>query len=98
MCLSALSLVAFVEFSQLNLLAIKAVFMAQPTNVSSYKGLPAGTPPPGTVPNFHRAKSLAPVVYTAQGLCIGITSIFVLLRFYAKIFVQHTWSWDDRAF
>lgn len=65
---------------------------------SSYANLPAGPPPPGVVPNFDHPQSRAIDVYVGMGVCIGITSILIILRVYVKLAVTHMWGWDDCEF
>lgn len=60
-----------------------------------YSNLPAGAPPPGVIPNFDHAKSRAIDAHVAMGICIGLTTIFLLLRVYVKLAVTNMWGWDD---
>ena len=69
--------------------------MAQQMDSSYYANLPAGTPPAGVIPNFDHPHSRAFEVRTGMGICIGITSVLVLLRVYVKLAVTHLWGWDD---
>ena len=72
--------------------------MAQPMDASSYANLPLAAPPPGVVPNFNNPQSRAYQLHIGMAVCIGITSVFVLLRIYARAFVQRTWGWEDREY
>lgn len=69
--------------------------MAQRMDPSYYANLPAGSPPPGVIPNFDHPQSRAFEVHTGMGICIGVTSVLVLLRVYVKLAVTHMWGWDD---
>ena len=69
--------------------------MALQTEPSYYANLPAGSPPPGVVPNLNDPQSRAMDAHIGMGICIGVTSVFVLLRMYVKLAVTHLWGWDD---
>ena len=69
--------------------------MAQQTSPVDYANLPAGSPPPGVLPNFEHPDSRATEVYVAIGICMSITLIFIILRLYVKLCVTHLWGWDD---
>lgn len=62
---------------------------------SSYANLPLGQPPPGIISNFDHAPSRAIEAHIGMGICIGITLVFVLLRFYVKLAITQKWGWDD---
>lgn len=55
----------------------------------------AANPPPGVVHNFDHAQSRAIEGFIGMGVCIGITSVFVILRLYVKFAITHMWGWDD---
>ena len=67
-------------------------------DIPNYANVPALAPPPGVVPNFHNPPSRAGEMRIAMGLCIGITSVLVVLRFYVKFAITHTLGWDDCKF
>ena len=69
--------------------------MAQQMSPMDYANLPAGPPPPGVMPNFAHPQSRAYQAHIGMGVCIGVTSIFVVLRMYVKLAVTHKWGWDD---
>ena len=67
-------------------------------DIPNYANVPALAPPPGVVPNFHNPPSRAGEMRIGMGLCIGITSVLVVLRFYVKFAITHTPGWDDCKF
>ena len=69
--------------------------MAQQTDSSRYADFPAGAPPPGVIPDFDHPQSRAFEGHIGMGMCMGITLVFVTLRFYAKLAVNHMCGWDD---
>ena len=69
--------------------------MALQTDPSYHANLPAGSSPPGVVPNLNDPQSRAMDAYIGMGICIGVTSVFVVLRMYVKLGVTKSWGWDD---
>lgn len=69
--------------------------MLQQTDPSYYANLPAGAPPPGVIPNFNHPPTRAIEAHIGMGVCIGITSILIVLRIYTKLAVTHMWGLDD---
>ena len=67
-------------------------------DIPNYANVPALAPPPGVVPNFHNPPSRAGEMRIGMGLCIGINSVLVALRFYVKFAITHTPGWDDCKF
>ena len=65
---------------------------------SYYANLPVGAPPPGVVSNFDHPSTRATEVRITMGICLGITSVFIVLRLYVKILITHMWGWDDCEF
>ncbi len=63
---------------------------------SEYANLPAGTPPPGVVPDLDNPPSRALDLYIGMGICISVTAVLLALRMYAKFIVTHSPGWDDR--
>ena len=56
---------------------------------------PALTPPPGVVPNFLHDSSKDPLCYGITGAGIGLVTLAVLLRLYAKIFCAKKMKLED---
>ncbi|KAL8654520.1 MAG: hypothetical protein Q9226_003401 [Calogaya cf. arnoldii] len=52
-------------------------------------------PPPGVDSNFIDPYNTDSTIYGTLGICIGITSIFVLLRLYTKLFIIRKHGWED---
>lgn len=64
---------------------------------SSYsQGPEDATSPGGVYPRAEQLDNSKRIAnYVTQGLCIGLSSIFVVLRFYAKKTVWKAWDGDD---
>lgn len=60
-----------------------------------YFNMPAGKPPPGVTPNFDHPQSRAIAAHIGMGICIGITSVLIILRVYVKLAITKFWGWDD---
>jgi hypothetical protein len=56
---------------------------------------PARAPPPGVTSNFDNPQSRAMAAHIGMGICIGITSVLIILRVYVKLAVTKLWGWDD---
>ena len=69
--------------------------MAQQMSPTEYANLPAGIPPAGVLPNFEHLRTRQADAYVGMGICIGVTSMFILLRLYVKLFITQLWGWDD---
>ena len=74
------------------------IFMAQQMSPVDYTNLPAISPPAGIVPDFEHGETRAKEAYIGMGICLGISLIFMLLRFYVKLYITHLWGWDDGEF
>lgn len=70
--------------------------MAQQISPVDYANLPAGSPPPGILPDFEHGETREVEAYIGMGICIGIAFIFMVLRFYVKLCITRLWGWDDR--
>ncbi|KAI3328575.1 hypothetical protein F4824DRAFT_408304 [Ustulina deusta] len=60
---------------------------AQPT--------PALPPPPGETSNFDHPESLRQQFDIGAGISIGLTTIFVFLRTYSRLWIKKTWVLED---
>ena len=69
--------------------------MAQQIDPSFYANLPAEAPPPGVIQNLNHPQSRAFEARVAMSVCIGITTILVVLRMYVKLAITHMLGWDD---
>ena len=69
--------------------------MAQQMSPIDYANLPAASPPAGSLPNFDHATTRDNDLYVGMGVCIGITTVFMLMRLYVKFAVTQLWGWDD---
>jgi hypothetical protein len=57
--------------------------------------IPALQPPPGVVPNFIDPYTRGPMLIALSAVAIGIMYLFVVARFYCKLTLRHTVTWDD---
>ena len=55
-------------------------------------GLP---PPPGVKPDFVHPYTVQPFIKLCLALCIGLSTVFVWLRMYTKLFITRTPAWED---
>ena len=60
--------------------------------------IPAANPPDGTLPNFKDPPSIGPAFVTVGAIVTAIMMVFVLVRFYAKIFIVKKMAPDDCEF
>ena len=56
---------------------------------------PAGPPPAGTLPDFHKAAALRTVFYLTIALSIAFSSSALLVRIYTKRFLLRSMGYDD---
>lgn len=56
---------------------------------------PALLPPKGVESNFVNPYSIGPVLTRLSAIFLALMSLCVLIRFYTKIFIKHSWGWDD---
>ncbi|KAL8885343.1 MAG: hypothetical protein Q9205_001018, partial [Flavoplaca limonia] len=56
---------------------------------------PALQPPPGVLPNFNDPYNTDSTINGTLGICIAISSIFVLLRLYTKLYIIRKYGWED---
>ncbi|KAL9069708.1 MAG: hypothetical protein Q9157_006058 [Trypethelium eluteriae] len=54
-----------------------------------------GPPPMGIVSNYVDPPTLALQVHVGMGLTMTVTSVFVIMRFVAKMCSPQLWGWDD---
>ena len=69
--------------------------MAQQMSPFDNPNLPVTNPPAGVLPDLMHGETRMLEGYIGIGICIGITLIFILLRFYVKFWITHLWGWDD---
>ena len=72
--------------------------LVDPEILPSLANLPAGYPPNGVIANFDDPYTLAPLLYALGSVFVFIMLCFVAARFYAKVFIVRSYSWDDREF
>ncbi|KAI5860847.1 putative integral membrane protein [Durotheca rogersii] len=65
------------------------------TLVSPPTFTPALEPPPGTTSNPEHPASLAHLADISIGVCLPLITIFFMLRSYVRIFVKHSWIFED---
>ena len=63
--------------------------------IDQYKNVPALAPPPGVIPNFTAANPRADIYIIICSVALGLAFIFVLLRLYAKLWINRSPGWDD---
>lgn len=56
---------------------------------------PALQPPPGVTSNPDHPDSLALLANISMGFCVALITIFFILRSYTRIFIKHTWTFED---
>ncbi|RDL40437.1 uncharacterized protein BP5553_00416 [Venustampulla echinocandica] len=56
---------------------------------------PSLAPPPGVVPNFENPESIRTIIDFTLGICIGVSSLFVLLRIWTRFFIVKMHGWED---
>lgn len=69
--------------------------MAQQIDPLYYANLPAESPPPGVIQNLDHPQSRAFEARVAMSVCIGITTVLVVLRMYVKLAITHMLGWED---
>ena len=72
--------------------------MNETTVDPSYRALldgPAMVPPPGAVPNLIDPPSLRRVVITMLTLFMTLSTLFILMRMYTKIFLLRKTAFED---
>lgn len=57
--------------------------------------LPLAPPPPGVIPNLINPASRVNQIYAVSSAFLALMVIFVAIRFYAKLVLQKTRTWDD---
>lgn len=56
---------------------------------------PALPPPSGVVPNFVDPETRAPVIIVFCALSLGLMWPILITRLYSKIWILHSFGWDD---
>jgi hypothetical protein len=56
---------------------------------------PALPPPPGVTSNFDSPESLSQQLRIGTGIVVPITTIFVFLRIYVRIWIRKAWVLED---
>lgn len=64
--------------------------------LKEYGNLPAGTPPPGVMPNFEAHNERAEIYKILCSILLAILYMFLCLRLYAKIWIKRNPGLDDR--
>lgn len=57
--------------------------------------IPAMGPPNGVESNFVNPYSIGPKLTTLSVIFLVLMGLCVLIRFYTKIFIKHSWGLDD---
>ena len=63
---------------------------------SEFLKQPFSPPPPGVVPSQSNIQSRGYVMITSCSVFLGIMIVFVSVRIYAKLWIIHKVTWDDR--
>ncbi len=61
----------------------------------NYETVPIATPPPGVIPNFDNPETRAPAVIAIIVVCLALMWPIFILRLYTKIWINHSFGWDD---
>lgn len=56
---------------------------------------PALAPPQGVTPDFRNPYSILPLVQITLVICIGVSSLFVILRLYTRLLIVRAHGWED---
>lgn len=56
---------------------------------------PALEPPPGVTPNFENPENITPLIEFTLGICLGVSSLFVILRVWTRFIIMKVHGWDD---
>ena len=57
--------------------------------------IPLAPPPPGVTPNFTNPYNRTWEIHVTSAVCLTMTTLFVALRFYAKVFLIKQTTRDD---
>lgn len=63
--------------------------------VADLSKIPAMFPPDGVESNFVNPYSNGPKLTRLSAIFLALMGLCVLIRFYTKIFIKHSWGWDD---
>lgn len=56
---------------------------------------PAGSPPPGVVPNYENPEDISGQVFEAGYACTIIALLLVIMRFYTRVWITKSTGLDD---
>ena len=62
---------------------------------SFIENIPFGAPPPGQSSNFENPETRGPAVAVVCSVFIALLWPILLLRLYSKVWVTHSFGWDD---
>lgn len=68
------------------------------SDISDWEHTPLQAPPQGVVPNFINPENRAHKLHAAVAVCLPVILIFAAMRFYAKIFLLRSRTWDDYSY
>ncbi|KAL8728135.1 MAG: hypothetical protein Q9181_005452 [Wetmoreana brouardii] len=60
-------------------------------------GIPLASPPPGVAQNLANPASRTYQIYIVSAVFLALTISFMVIRFYAKLYIQRSRTWDDYA-
>lgn len=49
----------------------------------------------GETPNYNDPYTRGPLLLALSGVAVGIMYLFLVVRFYAKLYILHKLTWDD---
>lgn len=56
---------------------------------------PALQPPQNVTPNFENLENIFVLARLALGLCLGLSSVAIILRVWTRFFIMKAHGWDD---
>ena len=56
---------------------------------------PAGTPPPGLLPNFQDPPNLNSALIFTVTICMAVATVVVVMRMYTKLFLIRSVAYED---
>lgn len=68
---------------------------AMSTTLTNSEDLPALAPPPGVISNFVNPPSLGDRLTATLATCLSLSTIFVSVRIYTRLFIIKPLKWDD---
>lgn len=63
--------------------------------MDSPETIPAMTPPQGVTPNFIHPDGILPLVHFTVGMCLGVSSLLLILRLYTRLLIIGSHGWED---